>query len=196
MEIKYSEDMQHAYFDNIEFYKKENYYANHVFGRLHRYVWGYYNGIIPENYCIHHIDFNRSNNDISNLELITREEHNKLHALDSNLGKYNRSPEHKKAISEFAKNKPEEMRNKFIYNRIGKEPYNKGVKLTNEEARQKMKLAQTGKKNSRWIEITEGMKQDYRNNISRKDFLEKYNVSSSIWDKIKKVMLGEKNETR
>lgn len=146
MEVRYSEDMQHACFDNIEFYKKENYYSNHIFGRLHRYVWEYHNAIIPEDYCIHHIDFNQSNNNISNLELITRAEHNKLHALDSKLGKYIRDTKHRETISKIARNRPEETKNKFIYNRIGQEPHNKGVKLTNEETRQKMKFAQMGEK--------------------------------------------------
>ena len=46
---------------------------------IHRAVWQYNNGIIPEGYIIHHIDGNKSNNDISNLQLMTGTEHRKLH---------------------------------------------------------------------------------------------------------------------
>lgn len=48
-------------------------------GYLHRAVWEFYNGKIPEGYVIHHIDHNKSNNDISNLACMTKYEHNILH---------------------------------------------------------------------------------------------------------------------
>lgn len=47
--------------------------------RMHVYVWEYYNGEIPKGYEIHHIDGDKSNNDISNLQLVTSEEHHKIH---------------------------------------------------------------------------------------------------------------------
>lgn len=48
--------------------------------QIHRDVWRYYCGEIPEgSYEIHHIDFDKSNNDISNLQLMTRKEHRCLH---------------------------------------------------------------------------------------------------------------------
>ena len=34
--------------------------------RLHIYIWEYYNGLVPEGCHIHHKDFNKFNNDISN----------------------------------------------------------------------------------------------------------------------------------
>jgi len=34
---------------------------------------------IPQGYCIHHIDFNKSNNHLSNLQLLTKADHAKLH---------------------------------------------------------------------------------------------------------------------
>lgn len=47
---------------------------------IHRDVWQYYCGDIPAgDYEIHHIDHNKANNDISNLQLLTRTEHGKLH---------------------------------------------------------------------------------------------------------------------
>lgn len=47
---------------------------------MHRYVWTWYNGNIPKGYEIHHIDFDRSNNNISNLQLVSRSEHRRIHA--------------------------------------------------------------------------------------------------------------------
>ena len=46
---------------------------------MHRVVWEFYNTKIPDGYEIHHIDFDRSNNNISNLQLLTVTEHKKLH---------------------------------------------------------------------------------------------------------------------
>ena len=47
---------------------------------LHRYVWEtFYGQKIPEGCVIHHRDFNPKNNAISNLQLMTIAEHNKLH---------------------------------------------------------------------------------------------------------------------
>lgn len=48
--------------------------------RMHTYVWEYYNGPVPKGYDIHHIDFDRSNNDISNLQCLPRAEHKRLHS--------------------------------------------------------------------------------------------------------------------
>lgn len=47
--------------------------------REHRMIWEEINGKIPEGFVIHHKDHNRSNNDIDNLELMSRSEHAKLH---------------------------------------------------------------------------------------------------------------------
>ena len=48
----------------------------------HRMIWEKYHGKIPKGYIIHHKDKNRLNNDISNLKLITRGEHSKIHKND------------------------------------------------------------------------------------------------------------------
>jgi len=47
---------------------------------LHRFIWTYFNGEIPDGYEIHHCDFDKENNDISNLILLTEVEHRKIHA--------------------------------------------------------------------------------------------------------------------
>jgi len=44
---------------------------------MHRYVWEYFNGKIPEGHDVHHLDRNRSNNDIKNLEVMRKDEHSR-----------------------------------------------------------------------------------------------------------------------
>lgn len=78
-------------FNEIEFYEtQKGYYLarDPDTGSLiwmHRYVWMYYNGDIPNGYHVHHIDHNRANNDINNLELIEYHLH---------MSKHNSSNEH------------------------------------------------------------------------------------------------------
>ncbi len=45
----------------------------------HHYVWEKHNGAIPEGYHIHHIDGNKLNNKIENLEIMTESKHHKHH---------------------------------------------------------------------------------------------------------------------
>ena len=49
---------------------------------LHRQVWADVNGAIPDGYEIHHQDHNKLNNDIGNLQLLTKAEHAELHARE------------------------------------------------------------------------------------------------------------------
>lgn len=47
---------------------------------IHCFIWMCYNRkIIPQNYEIHHRDYNKQNNHIDNLELITEKDHKSLH---------------------------------------------------------------------------------------------------------------------
>ncbi len=58
-------------------------YAKDRDGRLrfeHCIVWESANGPIPANMCIHHKDHNKSNNDLSNLQLVTNLEHKRIHS--------------------------------------------------------------------------------------------------------------------
>lgn len=50
--------------------------------RLHRYIWEKYHGQIPKGYQVHHIDENKDNNDISNLELLSEHDHLYLHGKE------------------------------------------------------------------------------------------------------------------
>lgn len=72
----------YAIFNNIKFKKdlKTGYYLNSTLRiRLHRYVWEFYNNKIPTGYQIHHIDYNKENNNIENLQILSIKEHMQIH---------------------------------------------------------------------------------------------------------------------
>ena len=46
---------------------------------MHVIVWEYSNGKVPKGFHIHHIDKNKSNNEIKNLSLISSRDHALLH---------------------------------------------------------------------------------------------------------------------
>lgn len=75
--------MQEQYFNGIRFTigPGRRYFSNSAVKpkSMHQYVWTYYNGTIPKGYDVHHVDGDRYNNDISNLQLLERSEHKKLH---------------------------------------------------------------------------------------------------------------------
>jgi len=51
-------------------------------GLLHRDVWSYHNGPVPEGFHVHHIDGDCSNNSIENLECIPATDHFAIHTED------------------------------------------------------------------------------------------------------------------
>lgn len=69
--------------ENREFYqdKKTGYWISTTYPRVraHVWVWIQKNGPIPSGYHIHHKDEDKSNNDISNLEILPAREHLRLH---------------------------------------------------------------------------------------------------------------------
>lgn len=67
--------------------------------RLHRVVWEFYNGKIPKGYDIHHVDNNTNNNDISNLNLVSRS----LHAKFTGKQRFKDNPEKMRATMEHAR---------------------------------------------------------------------------------------------
>lgn len=83
MEIVYSGDYKFAYFDGLRFCRddKTGYYRNSKTGkRLHRYVWEFYNGEIPQGMSVHLINNDRSCNEIWNLQLMESGEHTSYHS--------------------------------------------------------------------------------------------------------------------
>ena len=86
--IKTVSDMQKK-FAGFKFYKnKSKNFCCTV--SIHRFIWTYFNGEIPEGYDVHHRDFNHDNNDIANLELVTKDEHKKIHAAIKSKRKPNK----------------------------------------------------------------------------------------------------------
>lgn len=96
---QYGYESEYACFDNIEFIKHREYYENHKYGLMHRYIYEYFHCSIPARYAIHHKDFDKTNNNINNLQMLTKSEHNKLHTQ----GKSN--PMYGKKLSDKTKQK-------------------------------------------------------------------------------------------
>ena len=74
---------KYKYYHNIKFTldEKSGYYQNSTIHKsLHRFVWEENNGVIPNGYEIHHIDFDKSNNHISNLMLVDKKTHLEIHS--------------------------------------------------------------------------------------------------------------------
>lgn len=82
-----------VYLDGLKFTRddKTGYYLNaRTHKRLHRYVWEKFNGEIPEGFEIHHIDGDKDNNDISNLIIMEKRWHARLHSLNKANTMYDR----------------------------------------------------------------------------------------------------------
>jgi hypothetical protein len=77
----------YQYFDGLKFtLRPSGYYAlsNNSRMQMHRYVWEFYNGKIPNGFDIHHIDECRANNDIINLECLSKSEHTRKYSPHNN----------------------------------------------------------------------------------------------------------------
>lgn len=55
----------------------------------HRLVWEKYYGEIPKGYHIHHKNGNKLDNSINNLELLSKQEHIRKHAIENSIGYQN-----------------------------------------------------------------------------------------------------------
>ena len=73
-------DDTHQRFNGITYRQmKDKHFA--ASPKLHRVVWQYYNGEIPDGYHIHHIDGKPRNNTVNNLQCLSREAHARLHSI-------------------------------------------------------------------------------------------------------------------
>ena len=127
---------------------------------IHRLIWEKHNGKIPNRYQIHHIDGNKLNNNISNLQLITPEEHTRHHMRENNPNKgITRSLENKLNMSihknktgffrvskEYSKRYKNGFRYRYIYLENGKR---KEIKSVNIDTLKEKVLA----KGLEWIEL-------------------------------------------
>ena len=73
--------------------KSRNYY-------LHRVVWFYFNGDIPEDLVINHIDEDKSNNSLDNLELLSRPDNIRYGTRTERAAKANSITQKGKSLSE------------------------------------------------------------------------------------------------
>lgn len=76
---------KHQYHNGVKFTrdKKTGYFLNSTIRkRIHRFVWESYYGEIPKGYHIHHIDKDKTNNDISNLAAVLCSEHISIHGKE------------------------------------------------------------------------------------------------------------------
>ena len=67
------------------YYRADGRLHNHGIIYLHREIWKFHNGEIPEGYHVHHKDENPLNNDISNLELLVGHEHISQHVRKNHM---------------------------------------------------------------------------------------------------------------
>lgn len=85
---------------------------------LHRVIYETFVGDIPDGYVIHHKDENKNNNSVSNLLMITAEQHVKIHFTGKpswNKGVKTPKESHKKQWETRHKKYPTEERNKKIF---------------------------------------------------------------------------------
>lgn len=108
--IKYYDDKNVAIVDDYVFNrdKKTGYYlSSRKIGdkkkRLHIYVWEKHNGVISKGMHIHHIDHDKTNNEIENLTMMTAKEHMILHGREMPKEQREASAERIKKISDLAK---------------------------------------------------------------------------------------------
>lgn len=87
MEVTYADGWATAIFNGRTYRldKRTGYYlASNGDGgkrkRLHIAVWESHNGAVPKGHHIHHIDRDKTNNEIENLQCLTASENNRVHA--------------------------------------------------------------------------------------------------------------------
>ena len=74
--------MESVIYDGVTWHQRPSgHYHNKRRGYLHRYIWERANGSIQKGFVIHHADHNVQNNDLSNLELMAKSDHQRHHRV-------------------------------------------------------------------------------------------------------------------
>ena len=107
-------------FDGTRYYLT-GYYFQRQGKRLHVEVWRYHNGDIPKGYHVHHIDGDRTNNQIGNLQLLEAGMHSKLHQSTEDRKAYQQ--EHIKDMRELASEWHKSEAGREMHRRIAKEAW-------------------------------------------------------------------------
>lgn len=86
-EMRTKKKLPFMVFDGQKFTLRNNGYYGKTYGDrelMHRYIWKFHNGEIPKNMDIHHINHDKSDNRIKNLEIYPKDEHAKKFSTGSN----------------------------------------------------------------------------------------------------------------
>jgi len=71
------------------YYKDDGYYVRRMpcgkCVRLHREIWKHHNGVLEDEIIVHHIDEDKANNSITNLQAMTPSDHMKHHGMIKSL---------------------------------------------------------------------------------------------------------------
>lgn len=82
----------------------QGYYVTGKNTRLHRLIWEAHNGEIPKGYDIHHIDGNKLNNAIENLQCLPHSEHLAMHMkANKKLHEWHKTEAGRKFLGEKSK---------------------------------------------------------------------------------------------
>jgi hypothetical protein len=87
LKMRSTKPQEVQYFDGKKFTKRSSGYFSLTTGKrtlMHRYVWEFFNGKIPDGFDIHHIDETRDNNSIENLECLSKSMHTKKYSPHNN----------------------------------------------------------------------------------------------------------------
>jgi hypothetical protein len=162
-------------YDGINFNQtKDGYWVATIDARiksLHVYIWEKHNQCrVPRGYVIHHKDEDKDNNNITNLQLMTCNDHNRLHMTGNQYWKGKHHTDETKALISKANS--------------GSNNGRYGIKEDPEHAKERGRISGLAKMKP----ITQEMIDDINNGMTRKAWCEKYNCSRTLWDRVRKTL--------